>query len=171
MTGSLVTPEMQAIVGKVMRASVSYPVSASDICKWAMAVYYPEQPPRLYWDQEYAATTAFGGIVAPEDFNPFAWATAKPALDEPAVSQTAFSEDELGVTPPPYTAILLTDIKARHGTTRIHPGDVISSTHAITDYFEREGRMGHMLYTTLSHTLTNQHGDWLRTVESVFVRY
>src|SRR5215217_6356724 len=38
-----------------------------------IAVYWPEEPPRLFWDEEYAGTTRFGGIVAPQDFNPFAW--------------------------------------------------------------------------------------------------
>ena len=167
---TLVTPEMKAIVGKTMRESVSYPVAASDIRKWALAVYYPDVPPRRYWDEAHAATLP-GGFVAPEDFNPFAWITVKPAADEPGVSQTAFSERELGVVPPPYKAILLTEIRARHGEAPIRPGDVITSTVAITDYFEREGRMGLMLYTTLSNTLANQDGAWVRTVDSVFVRY
>ena len=42
----------------------------------ALAVYYPDVPPRLFWDEEYARSTRHGGIVAPEDFNPFAWFTA-----------------------------------------------------------------------------------------------
>jgi hypothetical protein len=166
-----VTEEMRRIVGKVMRETVSYPISVSDIRKWAMAVYYPETPPRLFWDEDYAAGSRWGGIVAPEDFNPFAWMTRKPTPEDPPVSQTAFSEAELGVTPPPYRAILLTEIRANHGSVRMRPGDVIRSTHRITDYFEREGRMGHMLYTTLSHALVNQRDEWIRTVDSVFVRY
>lgn len=169
--GSWVTDEMQAIVGRAMRESVSYPVSVSDIRKWAMAVYYPDTPPRLFWDEAYAATTPHGGIVAPEEFNPFAWMSEKPSPLDPPISQTAFSEAELGVTPPEYKAIILTEIRATHSGVRMRPGDVIHSAYKITDYFEREGRMGHMLYTTLAEELTNQDGAWIRTVESVFVRY
>lgn len=171
MSTSWVTGEMRAIVGAVMRQTVSYPIAVSDIRKWAMATYYPEVPPRLFWDEDYAARTEHGGIVAPEDFNPFAWMTEKPSASDPFVAQTGFSESELGVTPPKHRALLLTEIRAAHGKVRMRPGDVIRSTHRIAEYFEREGRMGHMLYTTVSHELVNQHGDWIRTVDSVFVRY
>ena len=163
---SIVTEAMRGIVGAVMRESVSYPISISDIRKWAMSVYYPETPPRYYWDEKVD-----GGIIAPEEFNPFAWMTQKPSPNDPPVSQTAFSEDELGVAPPVYTAILLTEIRVTHSGLRMRPGDVIRSTVRITDYFEREGRMGHMLYTTIADELTNQDGGWIRTNESVFVRY
>ena len=72
---SLVTDDMRSIVGAVMRQSVSHPVAIADIRKWAIAVYYPETPPRQFWDENYARTTQFGCIVAPEEFNPFAWST------------------------------------------------------------------------------------------------
>lgn len=166
-----ITPEMSSIVGKVMRESISHPVSVSDIRKWAIAVYYPEDPPPLFWDEEYAASTKHGEIVAPEEFNPFAWSTQKPSIKDPKVSQTAFSEQELGVKPPEYSAILLTEIRESYGDTRIRTGDVIRSTVRISKYFEREGRMGHMLYTTLANEWFNQNDGWVRTTESVFVRY
>ena len=168
---SWITADMQRIVGAVMRESVSHPVAVSDIRKWAIAVYYPEDPPRQFWDEAFAAGTVHGGIVAPEEFNPFAWSTQKPSLSEPKVSQTAFSERELGVEPPSFKAILLTEIRERYGQARIRPGDVITSTVRISEYFEREGRMGHMLYTTLANEWHNQTGQWVRTTESVFVRY
>ena len=170
-TTTKVTPEMAAIVGVVMRESVSHPVTVSDIRKWAIAVYYPDNPPRLFWDEAYAGTTSHGGVVAPEEFNPFAWATQEPSMTDPKVAQTAFSEDELGVEPPEYTAMLLTEIRESHGPTRIRPGDVVRSTVRISDYFEREGRMGHMLYATLANEWRNQDDAWIRTTESVFVRY
>ena len=171
LTKSIVTDDMRNIVGVVMRESTSHPVAISDIRKWAIAVYYPETPPRQFWDEDYAATTQFGCIVAPEEFNPFAWSTAKPLLTDPKVAQTAFSEDELGVQPPEYKAILLTEIREQHGWVRIRPGDVIRSVVRISEYFERDGRMGHMLYTTLSNEWHNQSDAWIRTTESVFVRY
>ena len=94
-SASIVTNEMHAIVGKEMRRVVSYPINVQDIRRWAMAVWYPETPPRQYWDEEYAVQVSGGGLAAPEDFNPFAWTTQFPALDGPQVSQTAFSEAEL----------------------------------------------------------------------------
>ena len=55
------------MIGGVHSDRRSMPIAVSDIRKWAQAVYYPEAPPRQYWDEEYAATTPAGGIVAPED--------------------------------------------------------------------------------------------------------
>lgn len=165
---SWITDEMRGIVGKVMREAVSYPIALSDIRKWAMAVYWPEPPPRQYWDEDYAAR--FGGIVAPQDFNPLAWMAARPTPDDPPISMSAFRESELGVATPDYKAILLTEIRARHGAP-MRPGDVIRCVWKITDYMEREGRMGLMLYTTLSQEFTNQRGEWVRTLDSVFARY
>ena len=52
---------------------VAPPIALADIRKWAIAVYWPENPPPLYWDEDYAKTTRYSGIVAPLDFNPFAW--------------------------------------------------------------------------------------------------
>ena len=43
-----------------------------------------EMPPPLFWDEEYARTTRHGGVVAPGEFNPFAWFTA----DGPVISPT-----------------------------------------------------------------------------------
>ena len=73
MTASVITDDMRSILGLSVGGSISYPITDSDIRRWAMAVYYPDPPPRLFWDEEYAKTTPHGGIVAPEEFNPFAW--------------------------------------------------------------------------------------------------
>jgi hypothetical protein len=48
------------------------PIADSDIRRWAIAVYWPEPPPRRFWDTTAADVTA-GALVAPEEFNPFAW--------------------------------------------------------------------------------------------------
>lgn len=67
-----VTPEMHAAQGRWNDARTAPPITGTDIKRWAMATFYPEKPPRVFWDAEYAATTQWGGIVAPPDFNPFA---------------------------------------------------------------------------------------------------
>ena len=72
MTESHISREMADAIGGVLSERVSYPVAESDIRRWAIAVYYPAEPPRQFWDAAYAKSTRHGGIVAPEDFNPFA---------------------------------------------------------------------------------------------------
>jgi hypothetical protein len=167
---SYITDEMRGVIGRPMSRLTSFPIAASDIRKWAMAVYYPEIPPPLFWDEQYAATTRFGGIVAPEEFNPFAWMTRDP---RPAVrpSRHGGFEAVLGVTPPEYRAVLQGERRARYSAVRMRPGDVIRSTSCISAYFEREGKMGLQLYTTISQELVNQRDEWVKTLDTVFVRY
>jgi hypothetical protein len=171
---SLITEEMRRIVGVVMEEETSYPIAASDIRRWALAVYHPDLPPPEFWDDEDPATTAAGGIVAPDEFNPLAWITRQPGprRRDPAYRpRVGAFEAALGVEPPPFKAVLQGEIRARYGEVRMRPGDVIRSATSITEYFEREGRMGLQLYTTLSEALTNQDGAWVKTVDTVFVRY
>ena len=73
---TLISPEMAAAVGREYEWSTSYPIDPVSIRNWAVTMYYPEKPPRLFWDEAYAKTTRWGGIVAPEEFNPFAWMRA-----------------------------------------------------------------------------------------------
>ncbi len=172
---TLITEQMRAIVGVPMSAETSFPIAASDIRRWALAIYYPMIPPPEYWDDDDPVTVALGGIVAPDEFNPTAWMVANPkhgTLEDsaPPPKVGAF-EVELGVEPPPFIAVLQGEIRARYSGTRMRPGDVIETTTSITEYFEREGRMGLQLYTTLSEAFTNQRGEWVKTVDTVFVRY
>ncbi len=73
MPDSFISDDMRSILGKTLDTAVSYPVSASDIRRWALAVYYPETPPAVHWDEDHAASTPYGGIIAPDEFNPFVW--------------------------------------------------------------------------------------------------
>ena len=70
---TLISPAMEEAKGKWGEPRRSPPIAASDIRKWAIATYWPETPPPIYWDEDYAKTTRWGGIIAPQDFNPFAW--------------------------------------------------------------------------------------------------
>ena len=65
--------EVRSFIGQERNREISPPISLSDIRRWAVAVYWPERAPQLFWDEDYARSTRFRGIVAPEDLNPFAW--------------------------------------------------------------------------------------------------
>lgn len=169
---TMITPEMRSIIGVELSRAVSYPISASDIAKWAIAVYYPEPPPAIFWDEEIAAASPFGGIVAPEDFNPFAWVTTSPTPDDnPGPPRHGHFEEEVGVPSPAFRAVLQVGVKVQYTGVRMRPGDVITEYRRISDYFEREGRMGLQLYTTVTTTYANQHGDDIKTLDTSFVRY
>src|SRR5262245_14775960 len=171
-----ITAEMEAIVGAELTSQTSLPISASDIRRWAIAVYYPSAPPRHYWDEEYAATTRYGGIVAPEEFNPFAWITAAgprqrvAAAAEPRRARPGSVETGFGVEPPPTKFMLNGGVEVTYGA-RMRPGDVITSVGRHGGYSERTGRLGRMLFTYSESEWTNQRGEWVKTVRGTLIRY
>lgn len=171
MAETLITPEMQSVVGREYKWSTSYPVAASDIRRWAVAVYFPELPPPLYWDEEYAAKTRWGGIVAPEEFNPFAWLRAEPRGDLGAEAKRPWPELSLGVEPPQTKANIVAGMEVEHTGVRMRPGDVVRSATRLAGYHEREGRLGLMLFTTMEDRWTNQRDELVRTSRIVLIRY
>ena len=168
-----ITDAMQALVGREMRRWVSFPVSSSDIRRWAIAVYYPECPPGRFWDAAAAAVSRYGGIVAPEDFNPFAWMVAEPK--EPRTLATATDnpdaiENGLHVPGPGLRHALNGGTHISYGVP-MRPGDVITSVTVLAGYRERLGSLGLMLFTSIETVWTNQNGAMVKTGVSTVIRY
>lgn len=161
---SLISDEMRAAVGSLVDWRVSFPVSASDIRKWAIAVYYPEPPPARYRGK--------GDLDAPEEFNPFAWAVAEQM--EPAVAPLLRDTDKLeravGITGPGLRNQVNGGTDATYGAP-IRAGDVIRSETRLQEYREKRGRMGPMLITILEHEWTNQDGERVLLGHQVAIRY
>jgi hypothetical protein len=164
MSDTYISAEMAGAVGRFLGRQVSFPIAASDIRKWALAVYYPEKPPRLFWDASYAATTSHGGIVAPEEFNPFAWMAAESEStgsnpgDQNDPNRT---EASLGIPGPGLQFQVNGGIDVEYGV-RMRPGDVITAESTLAGYTERQGSLGRMLFTASESVWTNQAGDMVR---------
>jgi hypothetical protein len=163
-----ISPEMTAAVGREFGRRQSFPISESDIRKWAIAVYYPEDPPRMFWDAAYAATTGHGGIVAPEDFNPFAWMAADPR----GIRHGGYVgiEASVGVDPPNTSFMLNGGLEVTYGVP-MRPADVITGVSTLTGYQEREGRLGLMLFTTQRDRWTNQDDELVKVATMTLIRY
>ena len=173
-TTTYVSDAMQAAVGSIYGRQRSYPIDASDIRRWAIAIYYPQEPPRLFWDEAHARTTAFGGIVAPEDFNPFAWMTAEPEgvqARPKAGRPDEFVEGKLGVPGPGLGHMLNGGLSVTYGPARMRPGDVITSETSLAEYREREGRLGLMLFTISETRWTNQRDELVKSSQNTLIRY
>lgn len=169
---TLVTQEMIDTRDKWSEPRKSWPVSASDIRRWAQGVYWPEVPPRLYWDEEYAKTTKWGGIIAPEEFNPFAY-----PLEGAYGQEAALAEVEGRPAPSTGTMGSGPGSNAMNGgqTIRYHapirPGDVISTTTALVDWNERQTRLGLTMFVTNETRWTNQNGELVCVKTQVSIRY
>lgn len=173
MTQTYVSAEMKAAIGSTLSRRVSYPVSESDIRRWAIAVYYPEEPPARFIDPAVADKTRYGGIVAPEEFNAFAWLAAEESVaGESAgdMNDPRRTETGLGITPPDVHFMLNGGMEVEYGEP-IRPGDVLTSTARLAGYSERTGRLGLMLFTVVEDTWTNQLGNVVRRTRSTLIRY
>ena len=158
-----VTDAMQDAKGVWGPTRTSYPITITDIRRWAMATYYPETPPPVYWDEEYARNSRWNGIIAPPDFNPFAWTihtdrqAGTPGLagrrpdGKPLTGMNGGQTDSYGVP--------------------MRPGDVISARSRLLDWNEREGRLGHTLYVRTEIEWTNQNEEHVKTRISIAIRY
>lgn len=167
-----ITDAMRGAIGGVMGRQVSFPITASDIRRWAIAVYWPDDPPRLYWDEDYAKTTRHGGIIAPDEFNPFAWMVAE-KYDPPIKVEgldPGRTEKMLGVEPPAVKFQLNGGQDTEYGVT-MRPGDVITSLMTLGSYSERAGRHGLMLFTIFEMTWTNQRDELVRRTRRTLIRY
>jgi hypothetical protein len=158
---------MRNAVGQTVSRRVSFPVATSDIRRWAIAVYFPHRPPARYWDEE-----AHGGrLIAPQEFNPFAWMTAEPK-GFPVIDRldADILEKTLGIEGPGLTRQLNGGLDVQYlydfGT-----GDVITAVRVLDGYREREGRLGTMLFTTVRETWTNQDGRTLQIRLQTGIRY
>ena len=170
---SYIRADMRAAVGRLISRRTSFPVSASDIRRWAIAVYWPAPPPRVFWDEQYASSSRHSGIVAPEEFNPFAWmSTEGPPADAepPEPNDTDRLERALGLPGPGLAHQLNGGIEVTYGA-RMRPGDVITSESRLAGYSERSGRLGLMLLTVTEDTWTDQRGTLVKQSRSTLIRY
>jgi hypothetical protein len=160
---TLVTEEMIAAKGVWETEIRSHPVTESDIRKWALSTFWPDKPPRIYWDNEYARGTRWGGIIAPRDFNPFAWPIDRPV--GPA------SKGPLpGQTPKKGENIL-------NGGQRdtffevIRPGDSLITRTRLSHWEEREGRLGLTVFSYIEIEWRNQDDKLVKRRISTRIRY
>ena len=145
---SLVSSELREAVGRMLSRRVSFPVSESDIRRWAVAVYWPEDPPRHFVDVAYAEATRPQGFVAPAEFNPFAWLVTE--------------SEQLGEMPPfTYEYRLNGGVSMSYGEP-MRPGDVITGVRSLADISERAGRRGRMLIVVTADRWTNQRGQFVK---------
>ena len=177
----LITAEMRERLGKWFQDGVSPAITATDIRRWAIAVYWPETPPPLFWDEGCAKATRWGGIVAPEDFNPFAWPVGGPAREQDAgTGGGGFALDRHGIplptrgrTPPPGVPAVGGMNAGRRDEfgERMRPGDTISSRTRLADWAVSQTRFGPTLFASLEIEWRNQAGALVRLRLQSVMRY
>jgi len=172
MVDTHISDEMRGAVGTEVSRQVSYPVSASDIRRWALAVYWPENAPSGYLTTD--STQDAPPLRAPEEFNPFAWAVAERSEANGGGSQEDLGPDRmeirLGIQGPGLTRELNGGMAVEYGVP-MEPGDVITSVMRLGPYSEREGRLGLMLFSTIEDVWTNQRSEQVKRTVNTLIRY
>ena len=158
-----VTDDMREAQGIWGEPHTSYPITETDIRRWAMATYYPARPPKIYWDDDYAKETRWGGIIAPPDFNPFAWSLA--GRPRPVRSNLS------GARPDGKALIGMNGGQTDTYGEPMRPGDTITARTRLLDWNEREGRLGHTLYVRNEIEWRNQREELVKTRISIAIRY
>jgi acyl dehydratase len=148
-------------LGRTLPTVRSYPVGANDIRRWAQAVWYPLAPPDELMHEEAAARGPWGGLVAPRDFNPFAW---NPGWRPDALPWMR------GMGTEPGRRGLNGGIRCWHGAP-VRPGDVIASDVTLIDAYERVGRLGPMLFLVDEARWINQDGAEVRLSHRTTIYY
>jgi acyl dehydratase len=146
------------LIGRTLDPVASPPVGANDIARWATAPYWPEPPPARYLDAAVAAAGPWGGLVAPRDFDPFAWMPNRP-----------WSGDWLWPMGTGPGRRLLNGGQRNHYFEPIRPGDVISVTRRFVDVVERETKRGPMVFFTSEFRWENQDGALVRIGEQTTI--
>jgi acyl dehydratase len=158
--GTFLDAATVAKIGRVLPPVSAPPVGANDIARWAVATYWPERPPTEFLDPAVAEKGPWGGIVAPRDFDPFAWMPDRP-----------WSGDWLyGMGTEPGTRVLNGGQHNLYGAP-IRPGDVISVTRRFVDVVEHQTKRGPMVFFTSEMRWENQDGALVRVGEQTTIYY
>jgi acyl dehydratase len=150
--GTHLDAETLAWLGRPLAPDRAWPVCENDVRRWAIATWYPEEPPAEFLDEAAAARGPWGGMVAPRDFNPFAWTRCTPPDTYPWMR---------GMGSEPGRRGLNAGQRNRYYAP-IRPGDTINSVVRLVDAYEKQGRLGAMMFLVDEARWTNQRGELVR---------
>lgn len=148
--------DLDRYLGKpIQPARLKEPVSNTDIRRWAQAMHYPN---RLHYDDEFAAESRFGRLVAPDSFavaTDDGHGTAPACVGRIPKSHLVFGGDEWWF----------------HGP-RIVAGDLIHNERIPFDYVVKETRFaGPTCFQRGDNHYYNAQGDKIATQRSTSIRY
>ena len=179
---SVLTDEIKALIGATgerVEASL-WGIEREDLRRFTQAIMDPD--PR-YWDEAFAKTTKFGGIVTPPIYCTYLSRKTPPGADDPITR--AFLEnpesdgiggvetDRRGALPSIPTHLKRILNAGNEIELYKYPtiGDRIFSQAKIADIKERVSREGNpMLIVTVENIYTNQNGEVLCILRASSIR-
>ena len=146
---SVITQEMRDVIG-VESEAITYDVERSAIRKFAEAIG-DDNP--LYVDEEAARKSRYGGVIAP-----------------PTFMRSMSAGRSRATVQSPYSAALDGGSEWEYFEP-VRPGDRISVTMKVSEMFEREGRLGNMLFIIRETSYVNQFGKTVAIQHGTGISY
>lgn len=157
---SLMTPEIKAMIGAEKTFSSQEEIGRATIHKFALAVGDPNP---LYWDEEYARKTRYGGMIAP----PTMIFELNHNIGDEVKEEDGGYSDKI-VLPPPLTRFV------RGGNEYeffqpVRPKDKITVKRKISQIYEKEGKAGNLVFVHVEITYTNEKTELLGINRETFI--
>lgn len=159
--------ELKMKIGVILEPML-YEVEKGAIRRFVEAV---EDPNPLYWDEDYARKTRYGGVIAPPGFY---------GLPGGEVPGAEISMD-FGILLAPMVKSLpgMTEImeSAVNGGTEgeffrpVRPGDILLAYFKLIDITEKSGKLGPMVLFPFEQTFKNRVGQLVAIIRTVLVTY
>ncbi|MCH7626906.1 MAG: MaoC family dehydratase N-terminal domain-containing protein [Chloroflexi bacterium] len=146
---SVITQEMRDVIG-VESEAITYDVERGAIRKFAEAIG-DDNP--LYVDEEAARKSRYGGVIAP-----------------PTFMRSMSAGRSRATVQSPYPAALDGGSEWEYFEP-VRPGDRISVTMKVSEMFEREGRLGNMLFIIRETSYVNQFGKTVAIQHGTGISY
>jgi len=160
--------EMAPFIGKSIGV-VACEVEKGSIKRFADAV---EETNPLYWDEDYAAKSKFGSIIAPPGF--FGWPVKLPP--------GATFQRPTDIADPPETTDAMRAALAKAGYANvldggieyefflpIRAGDALTAKSIIKEVREREGKTGKMAFVIIETSYTNKKNELVAVQRSTAI--
>lgn len=151
--------ELKAQIGKEVTITDPFEVEKGMLRRFAVATGDPDP---VYHDDEYAKSSKYGEIVAPPTFV-FEWNHHSHGVG------SGYTPDQSAkdAGPKPRGMRAGNDYEIFEP---VRPGDIITTTSAITEVYEKQGRSGHLIFNVMETTFSNQHGTLLARSRDTGVR-
>jgi acyl dehydratase len=153
---SIITDEMRKSIGIESEPTI-VEIEKEPIRRFAAAMGNPNP---LHYDEEYAKKHGFRSIVAPPGFNPSYFFSIK----------TGESQDEAREIRSKFTRGLNGGGEYEFFQP-IQAGDILSITRRTSDIYERDGRVGKMLFVVSETICRNIKGEVVLIIRNTGIRY
>lgn len=152
--GSVITDEMRKAIGVESEASIVL-IEKEPIRRFAEAIGDPNP---LYHDEEYAKKLGYRSIIAPPGYHP----------------EYSFPIKRGRISGPRFRMPFTRNLNGGNEYEFFQPiqaGDVLSITNRLGDIYERDGRMGKMLFTISEVVFRNQKGETVLIMRNTGISY